>query len=147
MRPLRVLVVDDSALARDMLRELLTRDGDIEVVAEAPDGGAAVRLVDELGPDLVTMDLQLPGLSGLDAIEQIMARRPVPILVVTGQPSGEGNDLAFQAVQRGALHLLPKPSLAAADAGAQLRAEIRALARVPVLRHVAGARAAAPAPA
>src|SRR5260370_13323151 len=105
----RVLVVDDWRVCREQLRELLRAERESEVVGEAGTGEEAVELVRQLKPDVTTMDVQMPGLGGLRAIEQIMAKTPVPILVVTGRPASAGADLAFEAVRRGALDLVAKP--------------------------------------
>jgi two-component system chemotaxis response regulator CheB len=133
-----VLVVDDSYVCRQQLVELLEVDGDIKVVGEAGTGHEAVDQVRALKPDVTTMDVQMPGLGGLEAIEQIMAKTPVPILVVTGRPSGPHGDLAFEAVRRGALDLLQKPEPDDARAAEQLRSFVRRFAEVRVVKHVAG---------
>jgi two-component system chemotaxis response regulator CheB len=136
---IRVVVVDDSAVCRSALRETLEADGDIRVVAEAADGTAALHVVTREKPQLVTMDLQMPGASGFDAIEEIMAKLPVPILVVTGQSRGS-SAAAFEAIRRGALQLAEKPPPGPCPAATELRAQVRLLAKVPVVRHVAGSR-------
>jgi two-component system chemotaxis response regulator CheB len=133
--PVRVVIADDSPLFRSVLRELLQAEGDIEVVGEAADGQAAVERVQSLSPDLLTLDIQMPRLGGLDAIERIMAQRPVPILVITGQPAATGNKLVFEAIARGALELLEKGGVATKD-GADVRRMVRRLARVRVVRHL-----------
>ncbi|NLU13070.1 MAG: response regulator, partial [Gammaproteobacteria bacterium] len=71
-KKIRVLIVDDSDVAREILRTLLEDQQDIEVVAEARNGREAIELVQQLRPDLVTMDLNMPGISGIEAIERIM---------------------------------------------------------------------------
>src|SRR3954447_24041540 len=109
MKRVRVLVVDDSSICREEIRVLLEAEGDIEVVGEAGDGKEAVKKVELLRPHVTTMDVQMPELGGLGAIEQIMARTPVPILVITGRPATPKENLAFEAVQRGALDLIEKP--------------------------------------
>jgi two-component system chemotaxis response regulator CheB len=143
VKTVRVLVVDDSGVCREQLREILEADGDIEVVGEAGTGEQAVELVRQLKPDVTTMDVQMPGLGGLKAIEQIMAKTPVPILVVTGRPASAGADLAFEAVRRGALDLVEKPGSSDVRAGHGLRAFVRRFADVRVVRHVAGSRLSA----
>jgi len=146
-KPIRVVVVDDSAICRVVLREMLEADGDIRVTGAAEDGEGAVRTVERCQPDLATIDIMMPGPDGLWAVEQIMALRPVPILVVTGQPVGPGSDLVFKAVSRGALDLSDKPALGDDRAAAALRAKVRRLARLPVVRHVrppGAARSAVP---
>jgi two-component system, chemotaxis family, protein-glutamate methylesterase/glutaminase len=135
----RVVVVDDSAVCRSALRETLEADGDIRVVGEAVDGKAALTVVTREKPQLVTMDLQMPGASGFEAIEEIMAKVPVPILVITGQSRGS-SAAAFEAIRRGALQLAEKPPPGPCAAAIELRAQVRLLAKVPVVRHVAGSR-------
>jgi two-component system, chemotaxis family, protein-glutamate methylesterase/glutaminase len=142
VKKIRVLVVDDSFVCRELLRELLEADDDIEVVGEAATGEEAVELVRDLKPDVATMDVQMPGLGGLKAIEQIMAKTPVPILVVTGRPASSREDLAFEAVRRGALDLVEKPHPDEPRAGHGLRVFVRRFADVRVVRHVAGNRQA-----
>ena len=84
----RIVVVDDDPNIRNLLRAKLERDGDLKVVGEAGDGEEAIRLVDELEPDLVTMDIDMPRMDGLSAIRKIMPKRPVPIVVCTSLPAG-----------------------------------------------------------
>src|SRR5678815_1253088 len=106
---LRVLVVDDSAYMRKTLKEMLSRPGDIEVVGVARDGQDALERVLELDPDVVTCDLVMPEMGGLDFVLTQMARRPVPIVLISvvdgqaeevlkaleaGAPSGSGRSRA-----------------------------------------------------
>jgi two-component system chemotaxis response regulator CheB len=133
---LRVLVVDDSEICRKTIKSILEGDGDIEVVGEGEDGFSAFGLVESLGPDLVTMDVQMPGKSGLEAVEHIMAREPVPILVVTAESLHDGSEVAFTAIQNGALDIVSKPSITDAEAGAALRTLVRNLAAIPVFKRV-----------
>jgi two-component system chemotaxis response regulator CheB len=135
----RVVIVDDSAVCRSALRETLEADGDIRVIGEALDGASVLKVITREKPHLVTMDLQMPGTSGFDAIEEIMAKHPVPILVVTGQ-SRASSAAAFEAMRRGALQLAEKPRPGTNPAARELRAQVRLLAKVPVVRHVAGSR-------
>jgi two-component system, chemotaxis family, protein-glutamate methylesterase/glutaminase len=135
-RRLRVLVVDDSEICRSTIVSILEADGDIEVVGEGEDGFSAFNLVESLAPDLVTMDVQMPGKSGLEAVEQIMARDPVPILVVTAESLHDGSEVAFTAIQNGALDIVSKPSITDVEAGAALRMLVRNLAAIPVFKRV-----------
>lgn len=136
----RVVVVDDSSLSRAILREVLQADGDIEVVGEAENGYEAVGVVDALGPDVVTMDIDMPGPSGLDTIGWIIEKSPLPILVVTGERLGDGSALGFHAIERGAADFAAKPSIDDDAALVRLRAQVRAIAGLAV-----GPRNAAPA--
>lgn len=133
-----VLLVDDSKLVRRGLRELFERDVKFHIVGEASTGKQAVGMARELDPCLITMDLDMPEMNGLDAIEEIMADSPTRILVVTGNPRYGGLDASFEALSRGALELIPKPS-AWPGTGLEQARLLRCateLASVPVLPHV-----------
>jgi len=132
MGKVRVLVVDDSDFARKLLCGLLAADDDIDVVGEAGDGAQAVALVDELRPDVVTMDLEMPRMGGLEAIEEIMANHAVPILVVSDHTDAQR---AYEAVARGALEVLTKPQLSRADGG-RFAAKVKLLSGVRVITHL-----------
>ena len=138
---LRVLVIDDSGICRASIRLILERDGDIEVVGEGEDAFAALPLVETLAPDVVTMDVQMPGKSGLEAVSQIMARRPVPILVVTAEPLADDAGVSFRAIENGAVEVIAKPSIADAVAGDEIRTLVRRLARTPVFHFAEERRA------
>jgi two-component system chemotaxis response regulator CheB len=103
-----VLVVDDSDFTREALRRALETDPGLKVVGEAKTGEEAVELARKLRPHLITMDLSMPGMGGLKAIEKIMAERPVPLVVISERSSSPGQDLNFEAMHRGALELVPK---------------------------------------
>jgi len=138
MTTIRVLLLDDSAICRTQLREILEQDELIEVVAEAHNGDQVLRLIDEVMPHILLVDLQMPGTGGQETIERVMAHQPLPILIVTGQPEGVRRQAVFEAVRRGALDLAEKPQHGDTRAEARLRAMVRELARVRVVRHVAG---------
>ncbi len=132
----RVVDVDDSPIARHLLHDWLEADGDLEVVGEAADGDAAIDVITRLRPHVATIDLRMPGMSGLDLVSYLMAKAPLPILVLTGEPTRDEAGRAFEAVRRGALDLLIKPSVDDEDAVRSLRALVRRLATVPVVRHI-----------
>lgn len=132
MAKIRVVLTDDSAFARDVLRSILENDGDIEVVGEAANGEEAVRLAVELKPDLITMDLEMPVMGGMDAITEIMATHAVPILVVSSVADARQ---ACAAVAHGALDAINKPELNAA-AGAAFVARVKMLAKIRVITHM-----------
>jgi two-component system, chemotaxis family, protein-glutamate methylesterase/glutaminase len=142
---IRVVVVDDSPIVRALVREWLTVDRDFEVVGEAADGESAIELITRLRPDAATIDVRMPGMSGLELVSYLMAKAPLPILVLTGEVTRDDASLAFEAVRRGALDLLPKPSARDEDAIRALRAQLRRLASVPVVRHIEARRHTAPA--
>jgi two-component system chemotaxis response regulator CheB len=143
MAKIRVVLTDDSSLARGLLRSFLENDGDIEVVGEAANGAEAVRLAVELEPDLVTMDLEMPVMGGMDAITEIMATRAVPILVVSSVNDAKN---AYAAVARGALDAMNKPEIDAA-AGAEFVAKVKMLSQIRVITHLRSRSSAIPSTA
>lgn len=148
--PVRVLIVDDSPVCRDLLASFLSRDPEVVLAGVAVDGSDAVEKVAELRPDVVTMDLKMPVMDGIEATRRIMARTPTPILVLTGFPVQSGRDMTFEAIRAGALDLMVKPDLGNLDEVEKLRGDmtrlIKFLARVEVKRH-AHADPPPPAPA
>src|SRR5207244_13234132 len=79
--PIRVLVVDDSALMRKLIPQMLAADDSIEVVGTAMDGTFCLKKIEELKPNVVTLDLEMPGMNGIDTLKEIMRRQPVPVIV------------------------------------------------------------------
>ncbi|UHD14817.1 chemotaxis-specific protein-glutamate methyltransferase CheB [Thiocapsa bogorovii] len=128
--PVRVLVVDDSRSARSLIRALIETAPGLVVCGEAADGREAVEKTLALKPDVVTMDLQMPEMDGMQAIEEIMSRHAVPILVLSDLADAAN---AMAAVARGALEAARKPTF---DEGAGLASRLRILARIPVIRHI-----------
>src|SRR4029077_13336229 len=104
----RVLVVDDSAYVRKVLREMLSRSPFLEVVGAARDGAEALDLVEQLRPDVVTLDLNMPNSDGLDFLRRQMARRPLPVLVVS--VASESGELVMKAFDLGAVDIVRKPT-------------------------------------
>lgn len=132
MSAIRVVMVDDSQLTRDVLRDILTHDGDIEIVGEATNGQEAVDMARRLAPQLITMDLNMPVMDGLSAIEEIMHTKGVPILVISDRSDAE---TAYRALEVGALEVLPKPTLDSEDAE-RLRTRVRLLSGVAVITRL-----------
>jgi two-component system chemotaxis response regulator CheB len=125
----RVLIVDDSPLIRAVLRESFERTLDIEVVGEAGDGRKAIELACELRPDLITMDVMMPVLDGLDATEEIMRVCPTAIVIIA-RDGGDARSLAIRALGKGALEVFPKPATGFDDDMArELATVIRRVAR------------------
>lgn len=141
---IRVLIADDSLVAREMLTQILSSDDGIEVVGTASNGQEAVDMVARLRPDLVTMDVHMPKMDGLEATERIMAYTPTPILVVSSSVYGEGMGRAFDALAIGALEVMKKPEprdWAALEAiGRDIIRRVKILARVRVITHIRGRR-------
>jgi two-component system chemotaxis response regulator CheB len=135
-KPVRVLVVDDSALCCDLIEEALRRDPDLQVVGRCSNGHEAVAKTRELKPDVITMDVEMPVMGGLEAVERIMSNNPTPILVLTADPSGQASQLTYRALEMGALALQIKPSVDADYESWALAREVRLLSTVKVIRHV-----------
>jgi two-component system, chemotaxis family, protein-glutamate methylesterase/glutaminase len=106
---IRVLVVDDSPVARELLIHILSSDAGIQVIGTAVNGREAVDFVARNKPDLVTMDIHMPEMDGFEASRKIMETAPVPIVIVTGNPDMRDLEASFQAIEAGALTVLPKP--------------------------------------
>lgn len=106
---IRVLIVDDSAFMRKVLQSIITSDSQMDVVGEARDGREAVSMNESVRPDVITMDINMPHMDGLQATELIMASNPKPILVVSSE-SKEGADITLKALELGAIDFVAKPS-------------------------------------
>jgi len=135
MRRIRVLVVDDSAFIRFTLAKRLNDEPDIEVVGTARDGVEAVEKVEELDPDVVTLDIQMPRLNGLGALSRIMRRFPRPIIMLSTLTQNGARE-TLKALSLGAVDFVPKPSSAirVPHVLEDLRNKIRAVAHLPAAR-------------
>jgi two-component system chemotaxis response regulator CheB len=136
---IRVLVVDDSPTSRLLLGRILDADPQIEVVGEATDGVEAVRLTHQMRPNLVTMDVDMPRMDGLEATQEIMGTVPTPIVIVTSNPKAKEVETTLAMLRLGALDVLLKPpgpeSPAFAEAARRLVTTVKALSQVKVIRH------------
>lgn len=112
-RVLKVLVVDDSAYVRKVVSQMLTRSPFIEVVGIARDGIEALDLVEELSPDVVTLDLIMPRMNGIEFLNAQMAKKPVPVVVVS--IASESGEMALNALDAGAVEFVQKPTALATD--------------------------------
>ncbi|HET9450838.1 MAG TPA: chemotaxis-specific protein-glutamate methyltransferase CheB, partial [Aggregicoccus sp.] len=137
-KKVRVLVVDDSLICRQLISEVLRLDPDIEIAGTAANGSEALARLAVLKPDVVTMDVDMPVMDGLTAVEHIMAERPTPILLLTGDPRYQAPELTYRALELGALALQIKPSIDAEPEAWNLAREVKLLASVKVIRHVRG---------
>ncbi|HYF63216.1 MAG TPA: chemotaxis-specific protein-glutamate methyltransferase CheB [Herpetosiphonaceae bacterium] len=142
--PIRVLVVDDSALTRRIICSILSSDPQMQVVGEARDGREAVDLAARLLPDIITMDVHMPHVDGLQATEEIMAYTPTPILVLTASLNRHDVNVTFQMLNAGALEVLEKPKDLVSAQNVQVQKflleRIKMLARVKVVTHLRGRR-------
>lgn len=137
-RTIRVLVVDDSALFRRLVTRALTADASLEVVGEAPDGEQAVAMAARLAPDVITMDVEMPVMNGIEAVRRIMQARPRPVLMISAL-TRQGAEATFAALEAGACDFLTKRSDDAVGSVQDFAREL--VARV---KSVAGQRAGRP---
>jgi two-component system chemotaxis response regulator CheB len=138
MTRLRVLVVEDSVTVRKRLCEVLAADAGIEVVGEAEDGKQAIERCQALRPDVVTMDMMMPLMTGLAATEYIMAHCPTPILVVSSSTNRGELFKTYDALAAGAVDVLEKPDGAEPEGQWELRfiATVKLVARIRVITHL-----------
>lgn len=106
---IRVLVVDDSIVMRQMIKDALSTAPGIQVVGMASNGRDALRLVDELSPDVVTLDIEMPGMDGLSTLDAILAKRPMAVIMVSSLTQA-GATITLDALERGAIDYLTKPA-------------------------------------
>ncbi len=131
MTPVRVLVVDDSALMRKLIPQILQTDSSIEVVGTAMDGNFGLRKIEELKPQVITLDLEMPGMGGIDMLKEIMRRHRLPVIVVSSH-STEGASITLQALSLGAFDFVAKPNDVSArmpQIAAELIGKIKAAAQ------------------
>jgi two-component system chemotaxis response regulator CheB len=138
MPPIRVLVVEDSLTVRRRLCDVLAADPGLEVVGEAADGKQAIQLCQTLRPDVVTMDMMLPIMSGLGATEYIMAHCPTPILVVSASTNRGELFKTYEALAAGAVDVLEKPRGGEVDGiwERHFLATVKLVARIRVITHL-----------
>lgn len=136
---IRILIADDSELVKVVLRDLLSQDPDVEVVAEVSDGRAAVAETAKLKPDLIIMDVMMPIMNGLEAVAEIMAETPTPILMLSANTDPHDSGSAFAAIKLGALDVMEKPTGVVTEAFSriadQLLARVKSLSRIRVIHH------------
>jgi two-component system, chemotaxis family, protein-glutamate methylesterase/glutaminase len=134
-KKVRVLVVDDSALMRKLIPQMLEASPSIEVVGTAMDGTFCLKKIEELKPDVVTLDLQMPGMNGIDTLKEIMRRDPLPVIVVSSH-STDGASVTFKALGLGAFDFVTKPQDASThmeETATELIAKIKAAADCKVI--------------
>jgi two-component system, chemotaxis family, protein-glutamate methylesterase/glutaminase len=129
--PVRVLVVDDSALMRKLIPQILATDSSIQVVGTAMDGNFGLKKIEDLKPQVVTLDLEMPGMSGLDMLKEIMRTHRVPVIVVSSH-STQGASVTLKALSMGAFDFVAKPADVSArmpEIAHELIAKIKAAAQ------------------
>ncbi len=135
-RVLRVLVVDDSAYVRKVVSQMLSRSPFLEVVGMARDGKDALELVEETKPDVVTLDLIMPNMNGIEFLKEQMAKNPIPVVIVS--IASESGELALEALDAGAVDFIQKPTALATEKifeiSEELIEKVKSAAQVPVRR-------------
>lgn len=135
-RVLRVIVIDDSAYVRKVVREILSRSPFIEVVGTARDGREALDLVEQLNPDVVTCDLNMPELDGVEFVREQMRRRPIPIIIMS--VANETAEAALTALDAGAVDFVQKPTALASekifDVSTELLEKVKAAGNIALNR-------------
>ena len=142
MKKLGVLVVDDSLTIRRRLCEILAADPELEVIGEAEDGKRAIELCEQLRPDVMTLDMVMPVMSGLTATEYIMAYTPTPILIVSASVNRGELFKTYDALAAGAVDVLEKPTVDDVDAVWERRfvAAVKLVASIRVITHLRARR-------
>jgi two-component system, chemotaxis family, protein-glutamate methylesterase/glutaminase len=146
---IRVVVVDDSALVRSVLSELINRAGDMQVVGTASDPFVAREVIRELNPDVVTLDVEMPKMDGLQFLERLMKLRPTPVVMISTLTE-RGAQTTLRALELGAVDFVTKPTLSVRakldEAAGEIAHKIRAAARAKVGRRSPPPQAAAAQP-
>jgi two-component system chemotaxis response regulator CheB len=107
---IKVLVVDDSPTIREIMKDILTSDKDIEVIGAVSNGEEAIRFMGKNKPDIITMDIDMPKMNGFEATRRIMETTPVPIVIITALFNSKDIDRTFQAMEAGAVSVIEKPT-------------------------------------
>jgi two-component system chemotaxis response regulator CheB len=141
-----VLVVDDSAFMRKLIAEIIESSGAFHVIGTASDGVEALQKTRTLNPDIVTLDIEMPRLNGLQALEQIMAEMPRPVVMLSAAGSDLGNEMTLRALERGALDFVRKPSGPVSIDLSIVRVQLMSALQAARAMNMGGMRTSEPAP-
>jgi two-component system chemotaxis response regulator CheB len=142
--PIRVLIIDDSALVRELLSGLLEADGDIRVVGTAADPYIARRLIKELDPDVLTLDVEMPRMDGISFLRNLMRLRPMPVVMISAHTQA-GAETTLEALALGAVDFVSKPTQDLVHRLGEFAVEIRSKVRGAATSRVRRLAALAPA--
>ncbi len=149
MPKIRVVVVDDSALVRSMLTEIINRQPDMECIGAAADPFVAREMIRNLNPDVITLDVEMPRMDGLDFLSKLMRLRPMPVVMVSTLTE-RGAEVTLKALELGAVDFVSKPKIGVVDGLRQLSDDItdkiRVASKARIHRLTPAAPAAAPTP-
>ena len=123
MAKTRVVVVDDSALVRSLLTEIINRQPDMECIGAAADPLVAREMIRNLNPDVITLDVEMPRMDGIDCLAQLMRLRPMPVVMVSTLTE-RGAEVTLKALELGAIDFVAKPKIGVADGLRQLQDDI-----------------------
>jgi two-component system chemotaxis response regulator CheB len=143
MAKTRVVVVDDSALVRSLLTEIINRQSDMECIGSASDPFAAREMIRNLNPDVITLDVEMPRMDGIDFLSKLMRLRPMPVVMVSTLTE-RGAEVTLKALELGAVDFVAKPKIGVADGLKQLADEITDKIRIASKARVSKPQAAAP---
>lgn len=110
MSPIKVVLVEDSIVALEVLERLLNSSPEIDVVGTARDGQEALRVIDRSNPDVICTDLQMPNMDGLEFTQKLMEKHPLPVLVISNTVHPSDVDNIYNLMKAGALDFFPKPN-------------------------------------
>jgi len=144
MAKTKVVVVDDSALVRSILTEIINRQPDMECIGAASDPLVAREMIRSLNPDVITLDVEMPRMDGLDFLSRLMRLRPMPVVMVSTLTE-RGAEVTLKALELGAIDFVAKPKIGVADGIRQLAQDITDKIRIASKAHIR--RAPPPAPA
>jgi two-component system chemotaxis response regulator CheB len=144
VKKIRVVVVDDSALVRSLLADIINRQKDMECVGTANDPLVAREMIRELNPDVLTLDVEMPKMDGIDFLGRLMRLRPMPVVMISTLTE-RGADVTMRALELGAVDFVAKPRIGVADGIRELALDIVDKVRVAASAHIK--RATTPAPA
>jgi two-component system chemotaxis response regulator CheB len=139
------VVVDDSALVRGLLAEIINRQPDMTCVGAAADPLVAREMIRNLNPDVITLDIEMPRMDGIDFLSRLMRLRPMPVVMVSTLTE-RGADITLRALELGAVDFVAKPKIGVADGLRQLGADITEKIRTAARARVHRLAAAPPAP-
>src|SRR6185369_7516887 len=131
----RVVVVDDSALVRTLLAEIINKQADMECVGAASDPFVAREMIRNLNPDVITLDVEMPRMDGLDFLSKLMRLRPTPVVMVSTLTE-RGAEVTLRALELGAIDFVAKPKIGVADGLRQLAEDITEKVRTASKAHV-----------
>ena len=138
-KKIRVLIVEDSRVVRELLKHIIGSDDRFEILAAVESAEQCLQLLETDSPDIISLDIRLPGMNGLDATLQIMSKRPTPIVVVAAQVDDDELNIAMNALRAGALSVVEKPvgvtNVAFETMAAKLCTQLAIMSQVKVVRQ------------